>query len=88
MSGSFLNVGVAVLVILVFGVTLFVVFLIWRNGYTHGWRRARGAPPECPACGYNLTGINECRCPECGEHYSLDELWHAAILKRRKKQDS
>jgi hypothetical protein len=23
-------------------------------------------PPICPQCGYNLTGLNSNRCPECG----------------------
>jgi len=28
----------------------------------------------CPACGYNMTGLNLATCPECGAKYSLDEL--------------
>ena len=28
----------------------------------------------CPACGYNLTGLAEARCPECGSRFTLDEL--------------
>lgn len=28
----------------------------------------------CPKCGYNLTGLREARCPECGATYTLDEL--------------
>ena len=28
----------------------------------------------CLACGYNLTGLSEARCPECGVKYTLDEL--------------
>jgi hypothetical protein len=28
----------------------------------------------CPSCGYNLTGLQGTRCPECGTFYTLDEL--------------
>jgi len=28
----------------------------------------------CPTCGYNLTGLTESRCPECGEGFSRAEL--------------
>lgn len=28
----------------------------------------------CPKCGYNLTGLAEERCPECGERFSRAEL--------------
>ena len=28
----------------------------------------------CPTCGYNLTGLNEPRCPECGSEFTLDQL--------------
>ena len=29
---------------------------------------------SCPTCGYNLTGLAEARCPECGSKFTLDEL--------------
>ncbi|MFH1748106.1 MAG: hypothetical protein ABIG44_13805 [Planctomycetota bacterium] len=29
---------------------------------------------ECPHCTYNLTGLSEYRCPECGEPFDPDEL--------------
>lgn len=29
---------------------------------------------SCPTCGYNLTGLTEARCPECGTKFTLDEL--------------
>jgi len=35
--------------------------------------RGVGAVP-CPDCGYDLTGLQEARCPECGSRFTLDEL--------------
>lgn len=28
----------------------------------------------CPTCGYNLTGLTENRCPECGRQFELKQL--------------
>jgi len=28
----------------------------------------------CPFCGYNLSGLREARCPECGSSFTLDQL--------------
>jgi hypothetical protein len=28
----------------------------------------------CPICGYNLSGLREARCPECGGQFTLDQL--------------
>jgi hypothetical protein len=28
----------------------------------------------CPTCGYNLTGLKDARCPECGTQFTLDQL--------------
>ena len=33
------------------------------------------APPRCPRCRYNLTGLSEPRCPECG--FALEDDWAA-----------
>ncbi|MCC7290726.1 MAG: hypothetical protein IT449_01540 [Phycisphaerales bacterium] len=67
--------GVLLLVFLTLAVAVLFIFLVWRNGYVKGWRAAREAPPMCPACGYQMTGLKQCRCPECGRDYTLDELW-------------
>jgi len=29
---------------------------------------------HCVACGYDMTGLREARCPECGRQYTIDEL--------------
>jgi len=43
----------------------------------------------CPECGYNLTGLDRDRCPECGEVFSAEQLMEVAcgadILIRRIK---
>lgn len=33
-----------------------------------------GPAVPCPKCGYDLRGQRECRCPECGEQFTLGEL--------------
>jgi hypothetical protein len=59
--------------------------LLWLVATTFLWRetpaergnriRATGkGSVVCPACGYNLTGLREARCPECGASFTLDEL--------------
>lgn len=37
----------------------------------------RWHPPHrmhCPKCGYDLGGVNEPRCPECGHHFTQQEF--------------
>jgi hypothetical protein len=51
--------------------------LIWRE--TPAERVARLArlgrdAVVCPICGYNLAGLREARCPECGTQFTLDKL--------------
>ncbi len=31
--------------------------------------RKHEGPPQCNCCGYNLTGLSEPRCPECGTSF-------------------
>jgi hypothetical protein len=33
---------------------------------------------RCPGCGYNLTGLSEARCPECGATFDWDVVRRAA----------
>lgn len=51
--------------------------LVWRE--TAAERAARlktiaTGTVTCPHCGYNMTGLHEARCPECGTSYTLNEL--------------
>ncbi len=62
-----------------------VTTFAWLVGTVFLWRETRGERASrldarsgtslvCPACGYNLTGLNQATCPECGVSYSIDEL--------------
>jgi hypothetical protein len=62
--------------------------ILWCGATAFFWRETtaeravrltRQAGPElvCPACGYNLAGLHEARCPECGGEYTLDVLYAA-----------
>ena len=67
-------VGVFLLAVLTTGLAMLGLFMVWRNGYVRGWRASRSAPPKCPQCGYDLTGLTQCRCPECGREFGFEEL--------------
>jgi hypothetical protein len=38
--------------------------------------------PHCPRCNYNLTGLSEPRCPECGRTFTAAEWANPALLVR------
>jgi tRNA(Ile2) C34 agmatinyltransferase TiaS len=55
--------------------------LIWRETpveraerLAHLTEAAQASTPHCPRCGYNMTGLTQARCPECGSQYTLDAL--------------
>jgi hypothetical protein len=59
--------------------------MLWLVGTIFAWRETRAERAErvsrstrgavaCPTCGYNLTGLREARCPECGSQFTLDQL--------------
>ena len=51
--------------------------LIWRESAAERLTRlqARGMPViACPLCGYNLAGLTEARCPECGGTFTLEQI--------------
>lgn len=50
---------------------------LWRESPTERADRLGASGREgvvCPTCGYNLTGLSEPRCPECGSKFTLDQL--------------
>ena len=52
--------------------------LIWHETARERAARLRAVSAgtiACPQCGYNLTGLHEARCPECGTQYTLNELF-------------
>ena len=61
---------------------LALIALIWRETTAERGERLNqlgvGAI-TCPSCGYNLTGLKEARCPECGAQYTLDQLLASAV---------
>ncbi len=87
MSLSWVEVGALTLVMLTALAALMLGLVIWRRGYAQGWRRSRGEPPQCLGCGYNLSGLTHCRCPECGREHTLDELWKARIFAPQRKHE-
>ena len=51
--------------------------LIWRETASERLARltAHGMPAlACPLCGYDLAGLTEARCPECGATFTLEQL--------------
>ena len=51
--------------------------LIWRETAAERLQRltAHGMPViACPLCGYNLAGLQEAKCPECGASFTLEQL--------------
>jgi uncharacterized paraquat-inducible protein A len=50
---------------------------IWRETPAERAARLQNTNNDavvCPTCGYNLTGLIECRCPVCGTQFTLDQL--------------
>ena len=51
--------------------------LLWRETAAErlGRLTAHGMPAiACPLCGYDLAGLTEARCPECGASFTLEQI--------------
>ncbi len=72
------------------GMVWFVVWiastaLVWRETHTERQARLAGMSADavcCLNCGYNMTGLCEARCPECGSQFTLNQLLGAAVENR------
>lgn len=51
---------------------LFVLFTVLS--VRRGRPAATAEEVPCPNCGYNLRGLKEARCPECGCEYTIEQL--------------
>jgi uncharacterized paraquat-inducible protein A len=74
-GGSFFGVFIGGILAIILWLTA-TVFL-WRETAAERAQRIKGSSKSavtCPTCGYNLTGLSESRCPECGSKFTLDEL--------------
>src|SRR5687768_16841524 len=59
---------------------IITTILAWRETPAERAARLSRAGADalvCPSCGYNLTGLREARCPECGASFTLNELFAA-----------
>lgn len=48
---------------------------IWRDNDADRVGGTTSSELICPKCGYALVGLTTARCPECGEQYTLDQLF-------------
>ncbi|NNF41551.1 MAG: hypothetical protein HKO59_06990 [Phycisphaerales bacterium] len=56
---------------------LVATVFLWREtaGERRARVRARGVDTiVCPVCGYNMTGLGQSACPECGSRFTISEL--------------
>ncbi|NLF31561.1 MAG: hypothetical protein GX591_11830 [Planctomycetes bacterium] len=62
--------------------------VLWRETTVEKAQRLRTAvgggggyvgPLLCPMCGYDMRGLLQARCPECGAEYTLDALLTANV---------
>ena len=71
------SVGAFVGSILTIVVWLIATVFVWRETPMERAARIKSSGRSgvaCPNCGYNMTGLTEPRCPECGSKFTLDEL--------------
>lgn len=57
---------------------------LWRDSSAAGMVMSAADEPiaTCPVCNYNLTGLHEVRCPECGWRDTVDGLVRRCLAER------
>ncbi|MHC4443676.1 MAG: hypothetical protein ACYTF1_02780 [Planctomycetota bacterium] len=56
---------------------LITTILLWRETPTERAERVKLSAGDvifCLKCGYNMTGLHQSKCPECGTKYTVDKL--------------
>jgi len=59
---------------------LVLAIVLWRETPMERAERLRQSADDVlffPSCGYNMTGLYESRCPECGRRFTLNQLYAA-----------
>ncbi|HKQ46511.1 MAG TPA: hypothetical protein VJZ71_00395 [Phycisphaerae bacterium] len=74
----------------------FFAATLWFGGSAYLWRSSGptfdlssmqspmnyGAVVACPQCSYNLTGLREVRCPECGWASTVDDIVNRSLAEQ------
>lgn len=60
------------------GIMAGIYVMVWAFGpgiaLMFWWETRKRMAGHCPACGYNLHGLSEQRCPECGRRFTFAEV--------------
>ncbi len=65
--------------------------LVWKESAQERFERLNSYGTDavcCPICGYNMTGLKEARCPECGNTFTVDELFTAQSERQQELEQS
>lgn len=79
--------GALIAILLWLAATVFV----WRETPAERSARFRQSSSQviaCLSCGYNMTGLREPTCPECGAKYTLDELYASQSEREQQELES
>ncbi len=72
-------------------VWVFGTVLVWKENAQERLERLKTYGTDtvsCPVCGYNMTGLREARCPECGGSFTVDELLTAQQNREEELEQS
>ena len=83
--------GVFISGVIVILLWLTATIFIWRETPAERLKRLRSvgiSGVACPACGYNMAGLQATTCPECGARFSLDQIVGATLEARQPVEES